>query len=188
MINCLYFAENPTKRKIPRHKVRYKEQCKNEAIFGNKAAQERPMVTTKHWAKVGGPQTKWDGWPAVSKAGQPSSQLWRPKSKSPKCCLKSKSPMKLVLWEKSVDKERELGRAVKCNNGEEFNNKIMECKYYSDHGKVSIANNYSEAQKTEHGEQLKRQGDIDQIKGQMWVLFNIWMAGQPSLRLPSRPT
>jgi len=96
--------------------------------------------------------------------------------------------MKLVLWGKSVDKERELGRAVKCNNGEEFNNKIMECKYYSNHGEVSIANNYSEVQTTEQVGEIKSQGEVDQTNGWIGVQYPIWTAGQPSLRLPSRPT
>ena len=53
----------------------------------------------------------------------------------------------------------------------------MECKYYSYHGEVSIANNYSEAQTTELGGQMKSHRDMHQINGQIGVQLNIWTAG-----------
>jgi hypothetical protein len=83
MIYCLHFADYQLKSKIPRHRVRYKEQCINEAIFGNKAAQERPMDTRKQCEKAGGPLQQWDGWPAVPKAPQPSHLHMKPKFKGP---------------------------------------------------------------------------------------------------------
>ena len=60
--------------------------------------------------------------------------------------------------------------------------------YYSDNGEVSIANNYSEAQTTEEGGQMKSKGEVEQTDGWIGVQYPIWTAGQPSLRLPSRPT
>jgi len=51
-----------------------------------------------------------------------------------------------------------------------------------------MKNLHSEAQLTKPVEEMKRQEQMIKIKGQDWVQVPIWMAGQPSLRLPSRPT
>ena len=44
------------------------------------------------------------------------------------------------------------------------------------------------AQTTEQVGEMKSQGVVDQIDGWIGVQYPIWTAGQPSLRLPSRPT
>jgi hypothetical protein len=47
---------------------------------------------------------------------------------------------------------------------------------------------FSEAQLTEQLGRMKSREVDNQMEGQDWVQYPIWTAGQPSLRLPSRPT